>query len=245
MTRAHVCLIVLLAFLFGPVGCREPNRSFQSSEKDANKSENNSQSAETSVSTKEPVLIYLAIGSFDPLFQTSPVDLPQELTLQSYPGDGTGYYILQFKGPVLQKWKEEVASAGVEIFEYIPQFAFLVKMDSLSRRRIEAMDAVRWLGIYQPGYRIAPDLMSQLEEKEDQSIELLVSIFKGEDISILRSRLEGLGGESIEVAPGEEKIKLAISSNRIDDLARLSGVRYIEKVPEFKLSPTYIKKRGK
>jgi hypothetical protein len=53
-----------------------------------------------------------------------------------------------------------------------------------------------------------------------------------------------LGGESIEVAPGEEKIKLAISSNRIEDLARLSGVRYIEKVSEFKLSPTYIKRRG-
>ena len=85
MTRAHVCLIVLLAFLSGPVGCREPNRSFQSSEKEESTSKNNSQSTETSVSTKEPVLIYLAIGSFDPLFQTSPVDLPQELTLQRYP----------------------------------------------------------------------------------------------------------------------------------------------------------------
>ncbi len=245
MTRAHLYLIVLLAFLSGPVGCREPNRSFQSSEKDASTSKNNSQSAETSVSTKESVLIYLAIGSFDPLFQTSPVDLPQELTLQRYPEDGTGYYLLQFKGPVLQKWKEEVASAGVDIFDYIPQFAFLVKMDSLSRRRVEAMDAVRWIGIYHPGYRIAPDLLSKLEEKENKRIGLVVSVFKGEDISILRSRLERLGVESIEVAPGEEKIKLVISSNKIDDLARLSGVRYIEKVPEFKLSPTYIKKRGK
>lgn len=245
MTRAYVCLIILFGVLSGPVGCREPHRSFQSFEKDANKSDNNSQSAETSVSTQEPALIYLAVGSFDPLRQTSPVQLPQELTLQRYPEDGTGYYILQFKGPVLQRWKEEVASAGVEIFDYIPQFAFLVKMDSLSRRRVEAMDAVRWLGIYQPGYRIAPDLMSQREKKETQSIELLVSIFKGEDISLLRSRLEALGGESIEVAPGEKKIKLAISSNRIEDVARLSGVRYIEKAPEFKLSPSYIKKRGK
>jgi len=173
------------------------------------------------------------------------VDLPQELTLQRYPGDGTGYYILQFKGPVLQKWKEEVASAGVDIFDYIPQFAFLVKMDRLSRRRVETMDAVRWFGIYQPGYRIAPDLMSKLEEKETQPIELLVSIFKGEDISILRSRLEGLGGENIEVSRGGEKIRLLIPGNKIGDLARLSGVRYIERVPEFKLSPTHIKKRGK
>jgi len=243
MTRAHVCLIVLLAFFCGPVGCREPNRSFQSSEKDASKSENHSQSAETSVNTKEPVLIYLAIGSFDPLFQTSPVDLPQELTLKRYPGDGTGYYILQFKGPVLQKWKEEIASAGVDIFDYIPQFAFLVKMDSLSRRRVEAMDAVRWFGIYQPGYRIAPDLMGMLSEKADQPTKVMVSVFKGEDASALRVAMERLGGENFEVSRGGERIRLLISSNRIGDLARLSGVRYIEKVPEFKLSPTN-KQRG-
>ena len=238
MTRAPICLIVLLAFFSGSVGCREPNRSFQSSEKDASKSEKHSQSAETSVSTKEPVLIYLAIGSFDPLFQTSPVDLPQELILKRYPGDGTGYYILQFKGPVLQKWKEEVASAGVDIFDYIPQFAFLVKMDSLSRRRVEAMSAVRWVGIYQPGYRIAPDLLWMLSERADRAIKVVVSVFKGEDASTLRVAMERLGGENFEVSRGGERIRLLISSNRIGDLARLSGVRYIEEVPEFKLSPT-------
>ena len=243
MTRAHVCLIVLLAFLSGPVGCREPNRSFQSSEKDASKSENNSQSAETSVSTKEPVLIYLAIGSFDPLFQTSPVYLPQELTLQRYPGDGTGYYILQFKGPVLQKWKEEVASAGVEIFDYIPQFAFLVKMDNQSFKMVDGMDSVRWVGIYQPGYRIAPDLMGMLSEKEDWPLKVMVSVFKGEDASVLRGAMERLGGESFEVSRGGERIRLLIPGNKIGDFARLSGVRYIERVPEFKLFPTG-KKRG-
>ena len=243
MTRAHVCLIVLLSFLSGPVGCREPNRSFQSSEKDANKSENHSQSAVTGVSTKKPVLIYLAIGSFDPLVQTSPVYLSQELTLQRYPGDGTGYYILQFKGPVLQKWKEEVASAGVDIFDYIPQFAFLVKMDSLSRERVEAMNAVRWFGIYQPGYRIAPDLMGMLSEKADRPINVMVSVFKGEDASVLRGAMERLGGENFEISRGGERIRLLIPGNKIGDLARLSGVRYIERVPEFKLSPTN-KQRG-
>jgi hypothetical protein len=225
------------------VGCREPNRPFQSSEKGASTSENHSQSAETGVSTKKPVLIYLAIGSFDPLVQTSPVYLSQELTLQRYPGDGTGYYILQFKGPVLQKWKEEVASAGVDIFDYIPQFAFLVKMDSLSRRRVEAMGAVRWFGIYQPGYRIAPDLLGMLSDKADRPIKVMVSVFKGEDASALRVAMERLGGENLEVSRGGERIRLLISSNRIGDLARLSGVRYIEEVPEFKLSPTN-KQRG-
>ena len=244
MIRGQVCLIVLLAFLFSPVGCREPNRSFQSPEKDANKSENNSQSAETSVSTKEPVLIYLAIGGFDPLLQTSPVDLPQELTLQHYPGDGTGYYIVQFKGPVLQKWKEEVAEAGVNIFDYIPQFAFVVKMDNQSIRAVEAMDSVRWVGIYQPGYRIAPDLMGMLSEREGRAIKVIVSVFKEEDASVLRGAMERLGGENFEVSRDGEMMRLLIPGNKIGDLARLSGVRYIERAPEYKLFPTG-KKRGK
>ena len=244
MTKAHVSLIVLLAFLSGPVACREPHRSFQSSEKEANKSEKNSQSAETSVSTKEPVLICLAIGSFDPLFQASPVGLPQELTLQGYPGDGTGYYIVQFKGPVLQKWKEEVSAAGVDIFDYIPQFAFVVKMDNQSIRAVEAMESVRWVGIYQPGYRIAPDLMGMLSEKEGRAIKVIVSVFKGGDASVLRGAMERLGGQNFEVSRGGEMMRLMIPGNKIGDLARLSGVRYIERVPEYKLFPTG-KKRGK
>ncbi|NIQ87599.1 MAG: hypothetical protein GWN93_00255 [Deltaproteobacteria bacterium] len=243
MTRAHVSLIVLLAFFFGPVGCREPNRSFQSSEKEASTSENHSQSAETSVNTKEPVLIYLAIGSFDPLFQASPVGLPQELTLQRYPRDGKGYYLLQFKGPVLQKWKEEVSAAGVDIFDYIPQFAFVVKMDNQSIRAVEAMESVRWIGIYQPGYRIAPDLMGMLSEKEDRAIKVIVSVFKGEDASVLRGAMERLGGENFEVSRGGEMMGLLIPGNKIGDLARLSGVRYIERAPEYKLFPTG-KQRG-
>jgi hypothetical protein len=223
----------------------EPNRSLQSSEAEPDKSGGQIQAAQKEMSNQESLIIHLALGSFDPLKKTSPVELPHHLTIQAYAKGVAGYYIVQFKGPVLQQWKNELVAAGVVIFDYIPQFAFLVKMDHQALSSVRAMDSVRWLGIYQPGYRIAPDLMSKLEEKENQQVKLMVSIFKGEDISILKSRLEGLGGQNIEVAPGEEKIKLVISNKRIDDLARLSGVRYIEKVPEFKLSPTYMKKRGK
>jgi hypothetical protein len=243
--RKHSRLILFLFLISSILGCAEPNGSLQSSEAGADKYEGQTQAAQKEMSNQESLLIHLSLGSFDPLVKTSPVELPRHLTFQAYPEGKAGYYILQFKGPVLQQWKNKLVAAGVVIFDYIPQFAFLVKMGQQALTSVKAMDSVRWVGIYQPGYRIAPDLMSELEEEENQSIDLLVSIFKGEDISILRSRLESMGGENIEVAPGEEKIKLVISSNRIDAIACLSGVRYIEKVPDFKLSPTQIKKRGK
>lgn len=202
------------------------------------------QTAKKGLAMKESVPIHLAIGAFDPLSQTGPVPLPHELTLESYPEDETGYYILQFKGPVLKQWKDAVAATGAVIFDYIPQFAFLVRMDHQTRKAVQAIDSVRWVGIYQPGYRIAPDLMKKLSEKGEQSIELIVSVFKGEDVSGLKSKIKSLGGKIIEISRRGEKIKLAISSNGIGNLVRLSGVRYVERVPEFKLSPTNIKRKA-
>lgn len=245
MCRKHYSLIVFLFLISSIVGCAEPSGSLQSSEAGADKYEGQTQATQKEMSNQKSLLIHLSLGSFDPLIEASPVELPRYLKFQAYPKGEAGYYILQFKGPVLQQWKNELSATGAVIFDYIPQFAFLVKMDQQAVASAEAMDSVRWIGIYQPGYRIAPDLMSMLEEKENQSIDLLVSIFKGEDISMLRSSLKRLGAENIQVALGDEKIKLVISSNRIDDIACLSGVRYIEKIPEFKLSPKYIKKRGK
>jgi len=227
------------------LGCAETNRSLQSSEGEADRSGGHTQGAQDQISTQKSLQIQLAIGSFDPLIKAGPVELRRDLTIQAYPEGEAGYYILQFRGPVLQQWKKELVAAGVLIFDYIPQFAFLVKMDHQALSAVEAMDSVRWVGIYQPGYRIAPDLVSKLQEEENQSMEFVVSIFKGEDVWALRSKMEGLGSEILEVSGGGEKIKLAVSCKRLAELARLSGVKYIERVPEFKLSPTHIKKRGK
>ena len=238
MYRKHYSFIVLLFLVSGILSCAKPNGSLKYNKVEGDKSGGHTQAAQEEMSTQESLPIHLAVGSFDPLIKASPVALPRYLTIQAYPEGEVGYYILQFRGPVLQQWKEELVAAGVVIFDYIPQFAFLVKMDHQTLRSVEAMDSVRWVGIYQPGYRIAPDLMSKPEEKENQSIELLVSIFKGEDISFLRSRLELLGGENIEVAPGGEKVKLTLSCKMLAELALLPGVKYIERVPEFKLSPT-------
>ncbi len=177
MFRKLVSLIVFLFLVSSVLGCAEPNRSLQSNEAEADKFGGYTPVAQKEMRTQESLPICLSLGSFDPLIKTSPVELHRHLTVQAYPEGEAGYYILQFKGPVLQKWKEEVASAGVDFLDYIPQFAFVVKMDNQSLKAVEAMDPVRWIGIYQPGYRIAPDLLSKLEEKEKQSIRLVVSIF--------------------------------------------------------------------
>ena len=230
--------ISLLIFLFS--SCNKTQVEYAKPDKQVA----TDQTAKNGSVMKEAIPIHLAMGTFDPLSHTGPPPLPYELTLKRYPEDKPGYYIVQFKGPVLKQWKEAMAAKGVTILDYIPQFAFLVRMDHQTRKAVQAIHSVRWVGIYQPGYRISPDLMKKLSEKGEQLIEVIVSIFDGEDVSSLKSKIKTLGGNIIEISPGGGKIRLAISTNEIADLVCLSGVKYVERVPEFKLSPTSIRRRA-
>ena len=229
--------ISLLVFLFS--GCNKTQVEYAKPDEQVA----TGQRAKNSSAMKEAIPIHLAIGSFDPLSHTGSPSLPHELTLKRYQEDKPGYYIVQFKGPVLKQWKEAIAATGATILDYIPQFAFLVRMNHQTHKAVQAIQSVRWVGIYQPGYRISPDLTKKLAEKRGQLIELTVSIFDGEDVSSLKSKIGTLGGDIIEISPGGGKIRLAISTNEIAELVCLSGVKYVERVPEFKLSPTNIRRK--
>ena len=65
------------------------------------------------------IRLYLEAGAFDPLAQGPPVadDLLS-------PDFGI-YRIVQFKGPVLESWKEAVAGKGAVLFGYLPDYAWL------------------------------------------------------------------------------------------------------------------------
>jgi hypothetical protein len=156
------------------------------------------------------VPIHLAIGSFDPLSEAGPIALPSELTLIGYPEGKAGYYILQFKGPILEKWKKAVLEA----------------------------DPIRWIGIYQPGYRIAPGLWPTNSGNNDLPVEVIVSVFKGEDVLGLASEMRRLGGEIVQVSETGERLRLRISLKRIPALSRLTGIKWIERMPEIKILPS-------
>ncbi|HEX6383566.1 MAG TPA: hypothetical protein VF177_02745 [Anaerolineae bacterium] len=71
--------------------------------------------------------IRLKAATFTPAAgETAPV--PAGLAVAGYAQGQRGYYIVQFQGPVQQVWKEAVAEAGGELLEYIPDFAFKVRM---------------------------------------------------------------------------------------------------------------------
>lgn len=168
-------------------------------------------------------------ATFDPLVQT--FVLPSNLSLSAYPGDGSGYYLVQFRGPILPDWKEALEKQGVIIFDYIPQFAYIVRMNSAMAARVQSLDSVRWVGLYQPAYRLSSDLDQVIATKPGETVGIVVRSFTGEPADALLyqfDQLKALVRDVGQDSGGGAIFKLQLPAAAIPGIARLSGVAWVE-----------------
>lgn len=147
------------------------------------------------------------------------------LRIDAYPPDEAGYYLVQFVGIIVPQWKEDVIATGAQVLGYVPNNTFIVRMTRKQLEMVSALKSVQWIGIYQPAYRIAPELQVKNENKEV----LAILTFADADQSSIIERLKAWGGEIVAVSRNElaGKIRVTVNSGLIPDIARLNGVMWI------------------
>lgn len=186
----------------------------------------------------------LTAGTFDPLRDAGPERSTAALQLPAYPGDGAGYYLVQFQGPIMDADVQALEAAGVEVFDYIPDYAFIVKMDNAKRAVVEGMARIRWVGLYQPAYRLAPDLLARAVAVESEGIQadaepltVVVSIFRGETPALVATAIQSLRGVILDQSQTkwQSKFKVTLPFNALVELASIPGVRWVERAPQWQL----------
>lgn len=194
--------------------------------------------------------IPLRMGSyhFDPTTQPVSALATNIPMIESYEPGGKGYYIVQFDGPIQDAWKASLKATGVEIFDYVPDFAFIISLNSDDETRIRALPHVRWLGIFQPAYKISPQVSSQIfmtpQAADDETgteaddVELIVQVFPGEDLTAIYDTISQLDGVVEEQTATDLKttLKISIKQNHIEALSRIPGIKWIDNVPEWELN---------
>jgi len=98
--------------------------------------------------------LYLGSVSFDTA-KAAPA-IADNLRIASYPAGTAGLYLVQFKGPILSSWLDGLRAQGVRVYNYIPNFAFVVQMTPEQAKGVSFSPMVQWVGVYQPAYRISP-----------------------------------------------------------------------------------------
>jgi hypothetical protein len=160
--------------------------------------------------------------SFDPL--ASGPDLPSDLTISQYDG-AYGYYVLQFPGPVLPEWRAAVRSEGVDLLWYLPNYAFIARLRNDRAAAVAALPEVRWLGLYQPAYKLLPRLLDHTGPQD-----LIVVFHKAEDAYALLDQLRSFGAKNVvpEFNQWNNSVRLTVDGSRILDIVRLPGVFWVE-----------------
>jgi serine protease AprX len=97
--------------------------------------------------------IRLKTATFRPAAGEAP-ELPPGLVVAAYAEGQRGYYLVQFSGPVDAAWKAAVEAEGAELLEYVPDFAFKVRMSPGEAARVDALADVAWVGLFHPAYKL-------------------------------------------------------------------------------------------
>ncbi|MCD6229954.1 MAG: hypothetical protein J7K00_04065 [Candidatus Diapherotrites archaeon] len=160
------------------------------------------------------------------------IHIPKNLCVPSYSPEADGYYIVQFKGSVYDKDKNDIISLGGTMHGYIPEHAFIVKMSETAKNNVQNLDSVKWVGIYQPAYKMQPDLIDSLDRTGN--ILLTVLVFSGEDKTDIADKINALGGTTTTTA----NIRTLIDASKIPEIANIIGVHFIEeyKMPTIDLA---------
>jgi len=186
-----------------------------------------------------PVL-RLQRGVFDPL-RSKPV-LPAGLTVDDFPQAGRAQTVVQFEGPIQPAWRQALEALGVQVLDYVPDFAFLVMADGAQREAMRGLTAVRYVGPWQPAYKIAVSLdqvMAAEAKAASQPVILIVRTVPGADAAAFSQTLRDLGIAILKHSPNArwgDLWRLETLPGQIPWLARHVEVTWIEAFHERQLS---------
>jgi hypothetical protein len=146
--------------------------------------------------------LHLRFATFDPL--TEAPSIPKGFTA---PEDGR-LWIVQWHGTVDRETRDQLTRSGAEILRYLPDDACLVALAPKAAKQVRQLPRVRWVGPYQPAYRIDPNVFpepskcpsfgDEVPRDEPKGLrKLLVSLFHREP-----DKKESVG-EVIRVAGGK------------------------------------------
>jgi hypothetical protein len=140
------------------------------------------------------------------------------------------YFIVQFTGPVHQAWKDALTAEGAEVLDYVPDFAFKVRMNPSIANRVGQKNFVGAVIPYQAQFKFGPDL------RRDGEVNVyLVRIERGSDFGLARSLVTRTGAEVLAFE-GNVMI-VAASGSLVDAIAAVDDVAFIS---NYALNQTFV-----
>ena len=163
--------------------------------------------------------IRLRAGTFSPVRGDAP-PLAGDALLASARAGEPAEYLVQFQGPVLEEWKAAVSEAGATLLEYLPDFAFRVRMQPQDAAGVRRLSFVAWVGPFHPDYKV-PVQHAAAEERP-----LVVRLDRDADVDAVNAALGASGVRAARV--GRTLLMVTARGDQARALAGIPGVAGVE-----------------
>ena len=171
---------------------------------------------------------------FDPL--EGPLQLPPVLQglVFSEATAGQQYYVVQFGRRFEDGFETQVRAAGAELLEYLPEATFLSRIPPAQVGRVRQVPVVRWVGPYQPAFRLSENLDPFLQSEQEVAIQLRV--FASGDPQQVAATAARAGAAVLFLSePNPDRggyVRLKLQGRLIPTVAAIDGVAWLEKYAE-------------
>ena len=181
--------------------------------------------------SKEGNLILLRAGTIDTSESPSldKAGIEAGLNLMGLESGDAAYYLVQFHGPIQEEWKADIQSAGGKLFGFVPNHTLIVKMRGAMAEEVTALPEVKWVGLYRPTHKIAPDLSAEAQAASEP-LTVTIMTFELTAVEGVVAAVEKLGGQALDWQPASRRslIRAEIDPATAAEIARLVEVSWIE-----------------
>lgn len=143
----------------------------------------------------------------------------------------------QLTGPDVDRLRDEY---GLALTAYVPNLAYVERVDAATRRRLARDDLVRAIAAYRPEYKLDQLVVDQREAGAIGEVPLVASLFDGGSLELVEQELADAGASDIETIDqrpygGWPLVTFTAPDEGILDVAcALPDVRWIELAPRIK-----------
>ena len=148
--------------------------------------------------------------------------------INAYPANEQRLYIVQFKTPITTEIKRALENKGIRVFDYIPDNAFVVwankkQMDTLN------LSSIDYKGIFQPAYRIQPDLMHIV--RSNSFVKVKIDFFPVISKNEAEFALVDTGAliKKADSSNWQHALIADVPANMLPVISSIPGVKWVEK----------------
>ena len=167
----------------------------------------------------------LRYAHFDPA-----LDLPEVNSLLLADED-IDLYIVQFVTQPLEEFQWKITELGGTVRHYVAQFAYLVEMDETAAEAVSRLPYVRWMGQYQPAYRLEEYMLENLNDAwsayptQRYNIQVLDVTQK----AILADKIASIGARVDRPDAGKLLVEATLNPDQLFEVARWNEVLFIDR----------------